>query len=114
MPRDRRRDTVRKQKIAEVTLGVKMYIRANKTRKQASPEVFHPGELVADELEARGWSLADLAKAARLSAGYLNEVVAGKRSVTPETARGLAKAFGTDAQIWMNLENAYQEWIAAR
>jgi HTH-type transcriptional regulator/antitoxin HigA len=71
-------------------------------------EVFPPGELVKDELEARGWSQADLAEILGRPPRLVSEIVTGKRSVTPETARGLAAAFGTDPQLWMNLESAYQ------
>jgi HTH-type transcriptional regulator/antitoxin HigA len=37
----------------------------------------------------------------------INEVIKGKRAITPDTARGLAEAFGTSAQLWMNLQSAY-------
>ncbi len=39
-----------------------------------------------------------------------NEIIAGKRGITPETAKGLGEAFGTGPEYWMNLENAYQLW----
>jgi HTH-type transcriptional regulator/antitoxin HigA len=71
-------------------------------------EVFPPGEFVKDELEARGLSQADLAAILGRPERLVSEIVTGKRSVTPETARGLADAFGTDPQFWMNLESAYQ------
>jgi len=70
-------------------------------------EVFPPGEFVKDELEARGWSQADLAEILGRSARLVSEIISGKRAVTAETARGLAEAFGTDAQTWLNLESAY-------
>jgi len=102
------------QENTEVTPGVKMYISANKTRKQAFAEVFPPGQFVTDELEARGWSHADLAKAGGLSTDDISNIISGACQVTPEMARGLAKAFGTDAQTWLNLESAYQAWASAR
>lgn len=71
-------------------------------------EVFPPGEFVRDELEARGWSQADLAEILGRPPRLVNELIAGKRGITPETARGLAAAFGTEPQFWMNLESAYQ------
>ena len=73
-------------------------------------EVFPPGEFVKDELEARGWSQADLAEILGRSARLVSEIISGKRAVTAETARGLAEAFGTDAQTWLNLESAYSLW----
>lgn len=71
-------------------------------------EVFHPGEFLRDELEARGWTQADLAEILGRPLKTVNEVIVGKKAITPETARGLAAAFGTSAQFWMNLESAYQ------
>jgi HTH-type transcriptional regulator/antitoxin HigA len=71
-------------------------------------EVFHPGEFIRDELEARGWSQLDLAEILGRDAILVNQIIKGKRSVTPETAKGLGDAFGMDAQYWLNLESAYQ------
>jgi HTH-type transcriptional regulator/antitoxin HigA len=50
----------------------------------------------------------DLAEILGRPPQVVNEIVAGKRSITPETARGLGDAFGTSAQLWMNLESSYQ------
>lgn len=71
-------------------------------------EVFPPGDIIKEELEARGWTQTDLAEIIGKSARLVNEVIMGKRAVTPDTARTLADAFGTSAQFWMNLESAYQ------
>jgi HTH-type transcriptional regulator/antitoxin HigA len=71
-------------------------------------EVFPPGELLRDELEARGWTQTEFAEIIGRPPRVVNEIISGKRSVTPETARELAAAFGTSAQLWMNLESAYQ------
>ncbi len=71
-------------------------------------EVFHPGEFLSEELEARDWNQADLAAILGCTKRRISEVVSGKRSVTPDTARGLGAAFGTGAQFWLNLESAYQ------
>ena len=38
----------------------------------------------------------------------ISELIGAKRAVTPETAKGLAAAFGTSAQLWLNLESSYQ------
>lgn len=71
-------------------------------------EVFPPGEFIREELDARGWSQADLAAILGRPPRLISELVAGKRAVTPETAKGLAQAFGTSAELWMNLESAYR------
>jgi HTH-type transcriptional regulator / antitoxin HigA len=71
-------------------------------------EVFPPGEFIRDEIEARDWSQLDLAEILGRSPRLVNEIIVGKRQITPQTASGLADAFGTDPQFWLNLESAYQ------
>lgn len=71
-------------------------------------EVFPPGEYLAEELEARGWSQTELAEILGRPHRLVNEIIAGKRTITPETAKGLSAAFGTSPEFWMNLETAYQ------
>lgn len=72
-------------------------------------EVFPPGEFIRDELDARGWTQGDLAQIMGRPPQVVNEIIAGKKQITPDTALGLAKAFGDDdALYWMNLENMYR------
>ena len=72
-------------------------------------EVFPPGDFIRDELDARGWTQGDLAQIMGRPLRLVNELVAGKKQITPDTARGLAKAFGDDdALYWMNLDSAYR------
>src|SRR5262245_30307837 len=71
-------------------------------------EVFAPGEFLKEELEARGWTQVELAEILGRPQRVVSEIISGKRAITPETAKGLAAAFGTSAQFWMNLETAYQ------
>ena len=80
------------------------------TRRPA--EVFPPGDFIRDEIEARGWTQADLATILGRPVQMINELIAGKRGVTPDTAQGLGEAFGTGPELWMNLEAAYQLWRA--
>src|SRR5262245_8558526 len=79
-----------------------------KMNARVPAEVFAPGEYLAEELEARGWSQTELAEILGRPHRVVNEVIAGKRAITPETAKGLSAAFGTSAEFWMNLETAYQ------
>src|SRR5262245_13203278 len=71
-------------------------------------EVFSPGEFIKEELDARGWSQLDLAEIIERDPIMINQIIKGKRAITPETARLLADAFGTSAQLWLNLETAYR------
>jgi HTH-type transcriptional regulator/antitoxin HigA len=77
-------------------------------RDRKLAEVFPPGEFIKEELEARGWAQDDLAEILGRPTRLVNELIAGKRGITPETAKGLGEAFGTSAQLWMNLESAYR------
>lgn len=73
-------------------------------------EVFPPGEFLADALEARGWTQEEFATIIRRPTKVVNEIVAGKKAVTPETAREFAAALGTSPQYWLNLQTAYDLW----
>ena len=78
------------------------------TVERTQAEVFPPGEFIKEEIEARGWSQVEFAEILGRPPRLVSELIAGKRAVTPETARGLGQAFGTSAQLWMNLEGSYQ------
>lgn len=72
-------------------------------------EVFPPGEFIREELETRGWTQGDLSQIMDRPLRLINELVAGKKQITPETARGLSRAFGDgDPLYWMNLDAAYR------
>lgn len=71
-------------------------------------EVFPPGEFLREELEERAWTQQELADILDRPPRLISELIAGKRAITPETAKGLADAFGTSPDYWMNLESQYQ------
>jgi HTH-type transcriptional regulator/antitoxin HigA len=71
-------------------------------------EVFPPGDIVREELEVRGWTQSDLAEILGRPLKTVSQVISGRKAVTPETARGLAGAFGTSPEFWMGLEAAYR------
>ncbi len=77
------------------------------TSKTAA-ETFPPGEILAEELDARGWSQADLAAIVGRDSGMVSALISGKRAITVETARDLSGAFGTSPQFWLNLQVAHQ------
>lgn len=78
------------------------------TRRPA--EVFHPGEHLLDELEARGWTQTEFAGIIGRPLRLVNEIINGKKGITTETARELGAALGTSAEYWMNLDTAYDLW----
>jgi len=75
-------------------------------------EVFPPGEFIRDELEARGWTQREFAEILGRPAQVVNEIVNGKKKITPQTALAIAKAFGTSPEMWLNLESAYRLSLA--
>jgi len=76
--------------------------------KKIAAEIYPPGEILREELEARNWTQGDLADILGRPLTRVNEIICGKRAITPETAKGLAAALGTSAELWLNLESAYQ------
>ena len=68
---------------------------------------FHPGEYLKDELDAREWTQTELAKMIGRPLRLINRIIAGKVGITAQTAQQLATAFGTSAELWMNLQNQY-------
>lgn len=77
-------------------------------------EAFPPGEILKDELEARGWTQDVLAEITNISAPVISNVINGKRAISVDIASSLAAAFGTTAQFWMNLETSYQLWMETK
>ncbi len=72
----------------------------------------HPGEILADELEALGVTPTELSRQIRVPANRINQIVNGKRAITGDTALRLAHWFGTSPQFWMNLQALYDVRIA--
>jgi len=72
----------------------------------------HPGEILKEELEARGLSMNQFAKELHVPTGRISQIVTGKRSVTPDTAIRFSQYFGTSAEVWMNLQTKYDLAIA--
>lgn len=70
-------------------------------------EVFAPGEFIREELEARGWTQADLAAIIGRPVQVVNGIVTGSKAITAQTAQELSIAFGTSAQLWMNLQSSF-------
>jgi len=71
-------------------------------------EVFPPGEFLKDELDARHWSQTEFAEIIGRPVRVVNEIIAGKKSITPETAKEISAALGTSAQFWLNLDSSYK------
>ena len=74
----------------------------------------HPGEiLLEDFLKPMAITRYRLAKSIGVPQRRIDEICAGKRTITADTALRLARFFGTDAQSWMNLQAQYDLESAA-
>ena len=78
------------------------------TKSQAFP----PGEYLAEELKARGWSQVDLAKILGRPFQHVNLLINGKRRINAQIASELAAAFGTSVAVWLNLQAAWDAYNA--
>ena len=68
----------------------------------------HPGEMLLEEfLKPMGLSQVQLAEKMGVSYPRVNELIHGKRGVTPDTALRLEQLFGMEAQFWLNLQLAW-------
>ena len=77
------------------------------TNPKTLPNI-HPGEVLDQEfLSPMGLSQNALARATNVPPRRINEIVLGKRAITADTALRLARAFGTSAEFWMNLQASY-------
>lgn len=76
------------------------------TKKILDP--IHPGEILMEEfLKPMGISQYRLAKDINVPARRINEIVQGKRSITPDTALRLSRFFGLSERFWTNLQARY-------
>jgi addiction module HigA family antidote len=80
--------------------------------KRDMPPV-QPGEILFEDfLEPMGITQYRLAKSIGVPQRRIGEIIAGKRSITADTALRLARFFGTDAESWINLQAYYDLAVA--
>lgn len=66
-----------------------------------------PGRTLEAEMKARNLSANALALKLRVPANRISDILRGRRAITAETALRLARAFGTSAAFWLNLQTNY-------
>lgn len=75
----------------------------------------HPGGILKRlYLEPLQLTVADLARGLKISRKTASNLVNQKGSVTPQMALRLSIAFETTPQLWLNLQQNYDLWLAAR
>jgi len=75
----------------------------------------HPGEMLLEEfLKPLGISQSEFAIRLEVSFPRLNELIRGKRALTPDTALRLARVLGMPADFWLGLQLDWDLWHAMR
>ena len=72
----------------------------------------HPGEILGDELVELGVTPTELARQLAVTPNRISQIIAGKRSITGDTALRLGHWFGTSPQFWMNLQSQFDLAVA--
>lgn len=72
----------------------------------------HPGAVLKEELDARGLSANAFALKLRVPPQRIQDVVAGRRGISPETALRLEASLGTPAKLWLDMQAAYDLYRA--
>jgi antitoxin HigA-1 len=77
----------------------------NSKNKEISTDVtLHPGEVLMDELEARGIKKSEFAAQLGMKPGHFSDLLYGRRHVSAATAIKLEKLLGTSAEYWMHVQ----------
>src|SRR5436190_21641510 len=72
----------------------------------------HPGEHLAEELEALNLSAAELARQLKVPTNRITAILNGQRSITGDTALRLSHFFGTTPEFWLNLQSLHDLRLA--
>lgn len=73
----------------------------------------HPGEMLLEEfLNPISMTQTELARRIHVSFPRINEIINGKRGVTPDTALRLSRLFGTTPEFWLNGQRNWDLWHA--
>ena len=85
----------------------------NTTRIKRRPT--HPGEMLREDfLPDYRLTVARLAEAVGVSRQSINELLNGRRAVTPEMSLRLARLFGNSPEFWLNAQRAVDLWDTAQ
>jgi antitoxin HigA-1 len=75
----------------------------------------HPGEMLREDfLPDYGLTVSQLADAVGVSRQSINELLRGRRAVSPEMSLRLARLFGNSPEFWLNAQRAVDLWDAAQ
>ena len=72
----------------------------------------HPGEILAGEMEELNITAAELARTLHVPTNRITQILKGQRGITADTALRLGQWLGTGAELWLNLQKAYELRLA--
>ena len=73
--------------------------------------IIHPGETIADVLSERGITQAELAKRTGIPAACIDDILAGRSSISNQVALALERTLGVPRSFWLNLQANYDAAI---
>lgn len=77
--------------------------------KEITPCIaIHPGDILADELEARGLTQKEFAKEMGMYPANLNKIIKGKANVTEKIAERLEELLGITKEFWLDIQRDYE------
>lgn len=80
-----------------------------------NPKTFHhPGLVLAEIYMKDKYTQTELANIIGCQRRKINEIVNGKRSITPDFAIQLAEAIGTTPDLWVHMQAEYDLWVAKK
>jgi addiction module HigA family antidote len=77
-----------------------------------APLAIHPGEHLAEELDALNMSATELARRIKVPTNRVTGILNGQRAITGDTALRFAHFFGTSAEFWLNLQSQHELHVA--
>jgi addiction module HigA family antidote len=77
-----------------------------------SPDLFHPGYVLKEEIESREIAKKDFAELMNILPTHLSEIFAGKRPIGPKLARRIETALGISAGFWLRMQSEYDLKVA--
>jgi antitoxin HigA-1 len=77
-------------------------------------QAIHPGEHLAEQLEALKMSATELARQLKVPTNRITHILNAQRAITGDTALRLGHFFGTSAEFWLNLQKLYELRVAER
>jgi addiction module HigA family antidote len=95
-----------------LTQRANISISSNCEEKTMARDPIHPGRFLADELEALGMSVPEVAAVLHVPANRIYQLLNGQRALTADTALRLSQWLGTSAEMWLNLQKLYELRVA--